>query len=674
MPKLSDLIRESGAPTTGKMKLSQVVGQAPDFSASQYPNIGNATGFTPEFSKATGMSGFLESLPGVLADTFGNYEDVKNAVAPYGKVIRDKDGVEVLELPSGERFAMNQKGLDTREVLSGVARTGAAVAAGRAVPAGAPLLMRALGSGGAAAASDMAMQKLAGRDSIDRAQTAISGAFGAGGELLAPVLGAAAGKVKQLFRGDAGALEAGKTVAKDMGIEVSDDIARQLGSRIDEIQAGASPNAILAEIELGTQLTKGQRLRPDAQGAFSQLSREEMLANNQNSIGGGVLRDMRQRQGQALTQALGRAEEAIGGANRPANPSAAAELIQSAVSGSRNAAKAETDALYGALRNADATFSAEGVKQVPGLARAAVADFDVEALPATSRALAMLDEAMTGAQSIQRVGQIMTRLTNSVGAAANKADRAAMLRVKAAMQTWMDDATQNAVISGDDAAIRLLKNARESRATLARLFENKETAGTIVPQLVKGAKSADELAQLMFGASTVSPAATATVSKQVKAAIGDNPEAWNAFRSAVLMRATRNQAGEALGPQALASNLTKLLNTRPELMKSLFNGEEISMLGRVANAAREISPKSLAAYGAGNMAGVTSGTAERALRFISDIATRSPIVGKLLGMASEVNTVAAARAPVSAAAPRIGAGFGAAAQPALDQNARRNRR
>lgn len=686
MPKLSDLLREQPA-TGGKLKLSQLVGQQNDFSSSDYPPIAGPTGFSPQFTEATGMSG-AEAIPGALADMFGTYEDVKNAVAPGAKVIKDRDGVEVLELPDGRRFKMNDKGLDLREVLSGAARTGLAISAGRFMgagagglgrmiglnPANAGTLTRAAVAGAGAAAGDAGAQKIAGRDSIDPLQSAVAGAFGAGGEIASPYIGAGVSKVASWLRGDKGALEAGKSMAQQIGANVSDDVALQLGKRADEIKAGASPQAILAEIELGVPLTQGQRMSPDAAKAFQQISREEALANNPNSMGGGVVRDMRQQQNQALSQALGRVEEAIGGANRPMSPAAAAEVIQPAVRGARNAAKAETDALYTALRGSNATFSDAGVRQVPGLARQAVADFDVEVLPATSRALKMLDEAMAGDQPIQRVSQIMTRLTNSVGAAANQADRAAMLKIKGAMQAWMDSAAESAVVSGDEAAIKLLKNARESRAALARLFENKETAGNVVPQLVKGAKSPEELAQLMFGASNVSPAATTSVARQVKAAIGDNAEAWNAFRTATLLQATRNRAGEALGPKELATNLTRLLNTRPELMKTLFTQQEQSMLGSVANAARQLSPRDLREYGAGNMAGITSGTAERILRFISETATRSPIIGSLLRGVNDAGVAISARAPVTGIGPRIGAGFGAAAQPANDRMQQNGRR
>jgi hypothetical protein len=213
------------------------------------------------------------------------------------------------------------------------------------------------------------------------------------------------------------------------------------------------------------------------------------------------------------------------------------------------------------------------------------------------------------------------------------------MAIKGEFDGWVDDTVFDAIVGAEKSVIDEMKKARGLRAEVGRLFEGKDAAGKLVNRLATKADSPDQLANALWGASQVSGPATANTAKAIKAVIGDNKEAWDAFRGAVLLKATSDGAGREAGVQGLSGGLKKLLTTRPDLMRQLFTPKEISQIGQLANMADSIVPRALPPGAAGPGRGV--------FRMVKDMATKSGPLSVLLRGPLEVLEGYRALAPVA---------------------------
>src|SRR5262249_31528521 len=148
--------------------------------------------------------------------------------------------------------------------------------------------------------------------------------------------------------------------------------------------------------------------------------------------------------------------------------------------------------------------------------------------------------------------------------------------------------------------------------------------GQIVQQMLEQNKSPEELAQAALGAAQVSNAASGSVAKAVKSALTDsqgtlNQEAWDQFRSAVLLKMGQDKTGAPVGLQQLQSNIRQTITNRPTLANELYSPEERNALGNLSNAIDYVIPS-------GDFA-KSSGTTERALRYVTSLISRVPIAG-----------------------------------------------
>ena len=656
MPKLSELISGGAAPATGRMRLSDVIAQqAPQFSAEDLPTVGGTWGFSDEFAKATGQSGgesFLNSIRPAAADIFGNYEDVARAlqkVAPGAKVVKDAKGYEVLELPNGERFAMNKPGVQGHEVAAAVGNTLAFLPAGRAAGMATTLPGKMAVAAGASGATDAALQlTAAGKEEIDPLRLATTAAGGAVGELAAPFLGrlvgAATDKIKAMF-GKGNTLAAGRELAKQLGIaNPTDDQARAVAARWKEIQAGASPESVVAESEMGLKLTQGQKT-----GDYGALRREEMLRAS-DSTAGQFMRGIDDQNRQATTDYFNAARAKMAGGEPAATTGDAFDRIARLAQAEQAAQKGVVADLYGRVAEKGAKVDAASVRALPDRLRAATSAFavDDQLTPSSARVLKIIEGKVadlpekTSAVTIKAIETERQRINNAIGTASNPTDRKVLMTIKNEFDQWFDGLAENAVIGGDPSVIQAMKSARDARAVLGRRFEaggKDDVGGKLVAQLLAGKKTPEELAQAALGAAQVSKVSGAQFVKKMKAALkpaeGPMNPAWGELKSAVLQKMVTNSAGEPLGPQAIVANLRSSLRNRSSMMRELYEPEELAALGRAAQTLDSVVSK--------GMLGRSSGTAERAFAYVEQLLKGFPGGGMLVN---------AMRAPGQAAAAR----------------------
>ena len=589
-----------------------------------------------EFNKPDGSPDMMTALKMLPSGALGSDEDKARQfmkMVPGATMTKDANGNDIIETDQG-RFYVNEPGLDRQDVMSGITKAASFLPAGRLVKAGGTLLAK-LGLGAAGAgATDIGMQAASGRniDQYDPVQTATTAALGSAGELAGPLFGAVTRGVKSTaakFASPESLVAAGKKIAAEAGIpgNLGDDVYKALAQRSEEIAGGASPASVLSEVELGTNLSKGQKT-----GDYAQQRLEETLKSRADGSGA-VLREADAANQNAIEAASEKLRTQLGA--NPSSQADAAQQIQSSIQQQHATAKQGVREAYDAARAKNAVVPTDVVETLPGRARAAVEDMGLDPAlhPAAVKSLEVLDSTLGALKAdgkltgldLKKVENTRRILSSRIDAAANPADRMATTKIKKELDNWLDDAVDNAVIQGDAEAITLLKEARSARTKLHQRFEQNgkgDQAGRIVQKMISEDASPDQLAQMVFGAGKLSPAAASNVAKKVKLALGDDKEAWNAMRSAVLIGPTTKKTGEVVGPQAIVSNLKEMLRNRPALMKELYSPEELNTIQRFTMMVEPLVKK-------GGLA-KSSGTTERAIAALSQGFGNVPIIGSLL--------------------------------------------
>lgn len=632
--------------------LSMIRGDASENLPSVYSN---------QFAQEAGWS-TPTTVGGTLTSIAGSDENVADYIkrtVPGASFVQDANGNPVVQLPDGRRFYLNQPGLDTSDILRGIGKAAAfapaAALAGKAATIGGKFLLGGLASG----ATDAAMQAGAstaatGSPRINPTQSVVASGLGGAAELT-PAVGSAVGRA--FGRGlatDAKAAAQGARIADEASIPtegLSNADLIQLGRRFPEIQGGASPDAALAESEFGFNLTRGQKT-----GDVGQLRREEMLrSSGTGSTAGRAANQIEDAQRQNLENQASRIQDYLAGKNA----GTPAEATDEAISGVQRQAqdlKSRIDAAYNDVRAQRANVDISAVKSLPETLKQSVRDFDLGVTPTTEKTLQSITQSIDNIPknakgvTMRAIEATRKKILNSIGASASPADKAAMMKVKNAFDGWIDDAFDNALISGDREALDKLKQARALRHEYAQRFEPTkpgDRAGKLVQRMIDVDATPDELAGALFGSSQIAPRAAVSMVRKLRKALGPETDAWNAVRAATVRKALTNRADEVAGPQAIVSNLSRLFKERPALMNTMYSPQERALMQRFAKAVSVLIPP-------GSLA-KSSGTGERLFSYFTELLNGVPFGGAALNVLRAPGRAATASrmmAPVAKEAPR----------------------
>lgn len=642
---------------------------------------GNATEDIPSvssaaFDKATGR-GFGSALRTGVVSALGNDAQYAQALlknVPGSTLSQDANGNPVIQLKTGQRFYVNQPGLDMSDVERGIDKAAAFIPAAELAATGKTAPMRMLIGGLTSGATDAAMQGGAGlaADSVDHLspqEVGMSALFGVGSEAV-PAVAALAGRgAKAVVTTESGLKNLGRQIAaqNDMAGNLPDSTLIALGKRAPQIKAGMSPDAALAESEFGFRLTQGQKT-----GDAGQLRREEMLRNaSQDSPAAQVAKNAYDAQQANLGTQAQKIQDYLGGGSAPANPSEATQRVMTGMQQQAGDLKGEINDAYDVARSKNAAIPVSHLNDLANKVSGALQNLPVDPVltPRTSRALDILTQDMAkvaqpGVTGINMKAvemgrqKIMSAMDGATGS-----DLKALKGVKDAYDSWVTDAFDRALVSGDPDALAAVKQARALRAQYGARFQplnRNDQGGKIVQQLLDQNADPDKMAQAIFGAGQIAPAAAASIVTKLRAALGSDKDAWDAVRAAVVQKAITRRNGEIAGPQAIVSNLQTLLRDRPALVRNLYKPEELDKLNRFAMAMKALMPPPGIAR--------SSGTAERALDYFTEMLQGIPggsAMTKLLRAPANARTASRMMAPVRAPiSPLVTAGTNATLQSA----------
>lgn len=584
---------------------------------------------------AKDMFGSRQGAAEYLAEKANEGRGLSSLITGGAQVVQDERGEPMVRLPDGSEYRLNDPGLDSSDVanLAGnVAAflTPAGWASRTAQARNLGLGARTALQGATAGATDVGLQASFDRGRVDPVRAGAAVAGGGGGEVLGTAIGAGANRLAALSRSATGQnTRQAQSLLATAGVRVPERNAlERLASGIEEVHAGANPNAILGREVYGFQYTQGQRLA-DPVRRFDQLSREELL--RQSPGAGGVFRAAEESNRARLGEAIEGLGLRLGG--RPgATP---AELAQSAAgrlqSQADELAGRVSDAYAKASEGARSAISADSVRALPDRMQAAVSDFAPHPTltPATSRTLDQIRSAVSALPENVRgvtLKAIETQrriINNNISAAANPADRAAMTAIKREFDGWLDEAVEGALVSGDDAALQALKDARQLRFEYGRRFEGKADTDRFIAGLLDGTRTPEELVNIALGAGQVSKAGGARFIERLQRAADNDPQVIGALRAAHFRRLTTGTNGEPLGMGQIVRNIRATEYSNASIVKALYSPAEWAEIKRLADAMEPLVAK-------GDFAR-TSGTAERMARMaFQRIGGGLPVVGELV--------------------------------------------
>lgn len=598
-----------------------------------------------DFTKRAGLSQFDLAVP-ALKDMFGSRQGAAEALAKKtgGRVEVDERGEPVLQLPSGERYRLNDEGFDSTDVANFAGNalaflTPAGWAARLSQARNVGLLGRSALQAGTAAGTDAALQATFDNGRINPVRTAMAAAGGGAGEVAGTGLGLL---MRRLQEGTAKVPQVLEGVVENAPPVRKAAVAR-------EAIAGTDPRALIGREQYGFVYSQGQRAT-DPTRKFDLLSREEVL--RQNPLGGAPFRRAADTNAERLDVALTDLTERLGG-RAGATP---AELAQGAASRvSQQAEELGTriqDAYAEAAKGNRAAISKEAVLGLPRRIQQSLADFAPN--PSTTPAAAKtLEQIKTATESIAKMNEgsvagvtlkaleIQRRIiNNNIAAASNPADRAAVTKIKREFDTWLDEAVDTSLISGDPNALKALKEARGLRAEFGRRFEGGADTDRFIAGLLDGSRTPEELVNIALGASQVSKAGGARFIERLRQAAGDDPAVVGNLRAAHFLRMTRGPNGEALPMGQIVRNIASTDFSNASIVRALYGQKEWAEIKRLASALEPLVAK-------GDFAR-TSGTAERMARMMFQrIGGGMPVIGELVQQVGNVKAAIQAERAIS---------------------------
>jgi len=569
---------------------------------------------------AKDMFGSRQGAAEYLVEQINKKHGLSSQINGGARVVQDANGDPMIRLPDGATYRMNDAGFDNADAANVAGNVAAAwmpaswaARAGQARNLG--VLGRAALQGATAATTEAGLQAATDGGHVDPVRVALAGAGGVGGEALGTGLAVAANRGNAAVRNLLGrnAEEAAALLAKQ-GIEPTPELVAKVAPKIEQLRAGANPQAITGEGMFGFDYSLGQRMT-DPTRQFAQLSREEML---RQTPGGHAAFDAMQRNNAAkLDDALVGMGERFGG-NPTRTP---AELVQGA--GAALGRQADelgrriTSAYESAGKGARTAVDAQAIAALPARLRQSVREFDIHpnTTPATARTLDLIQHATTATLggnvkgvTLRAIETQRRILNNSIGSAANPADRAAMLAVKREFDGWLDDAVERALVTGDPASLSALKDARSLRAEYGRRFEGGKDADRFIQGLLDGTRTPEELLNIALGASQVSKAGGARFVERLRLAANNDPEVMGGLRAAHFARLTRGTDGKPLQLGQIVRNVRQTGYANGSVLRALYSPQQWAEVRQLADALEPMIAK-------GDFAR-SSGTTERMARMM----------------------------------------------------------
>lgn len=575
---------------------------------------------------------------------------------------------------TGAQVIVNKPGMSGLDFLQAMGVTAAFFPAAKAANLATTIPAKAAAVGTASAATQTGLdlgQQVAGRTedvslgNIDAGDVAVAGLGGAAFEALFQGLSRAVPLLRQqLARTGQVTDEMRQTVrsqAVELGIDpeaITDDVVEQLARAADDAATPGQTGAVQGEREFGIDLSRGQR-----EGTQSALRKEDVLFSRAPDTRS-TLEQAQSIQGREAAQTI---REGLGG-QAIETPQAVGGAIRQGVQEAESAADAIVRQAFDEV--GDAALTPEGFKGLLNATKNAVrgVEFD-RTLPETAKILSLTNKTLNNLfrkkgvrakpVNIQTLEQMRQRIGTAISSA-EKADKRQVTMIKRAWDDYLDDAVQNALLTGDDAALEQLKNSRSLFSEYAKKFRQNpqkgpsgrvidtDAPGKMVEKIVDANPTDIEINNALFGAgNTFGGPAAKNMALRFKSIVDD--EGWNAIRQGGFNKLLKFQPdGKTISGQRSATALRDAMDKNRELMTTLYSPEEIALFNRFIKQVQRTQPIITKQRGnpSGTAQAMIDATAELGNRVMRTLGATGQVLSFVAGQGFESNARRAAREAV----------------------------
>lgn len=538
--------------------------------------------------------------------------------------------------PEQEWAFINAPGFSLQDVQDVGADVAAFLPAGKFQAGGSTLIGRmgrgAIAGAATQAARDEAAQIFGAQEGANAQRAVVTGGLQAASEPLVAVGGALARRFgrepsrQTVTQADAARLNRQQGMTP---VAAAADNATAQGASI----AGRSPeDAARRRLagEFDVQLTQGQAARDPSQ------VREELLMARGATSGRDVVRPFLEGQIEAV-EVAGRsfAGDAPADLGSTAGRQQAGERARDVIRGGAERLYEEIGDAYDVAKTLNASFDPEAVAGIPQAAddwlRANDVRYSNRLTPATMearRALSDLagDVGQDGLTpvSLERIDTTRRELLNLAETAQTNGDRRGARHAREALDSWLDRAIDDALISGDPRALDALKQARGLRARYARTYSQQrgrrrggsaqaDPGGALIERIVEDELTGTQVMNLLFGRSELGgKAGTARAVERLVTELGPESAEVSALREAyvarLLQRVPNPQNSIQFGDALAREWRDAIQGSGSEITNALFSREERVRMTRFVRLLEELAPP--------DGAGRTSGTAENVAAII----------------------------------------------------------
>lgn len=447
----------------------------------------------------------------------------------------------------------------------------------------------------------------------------------------------------------------------------------------DDVGAEAIGRIATAD-RFGVPLTRGQATGSVAQSASEESMRAGVRGAGASQVIEGFDNVQRGAVDTARQNIAGQVGEGTG------NRIDAADAVIDGVRREAEAARGAGRQAYEVLDQSGAAISGDAFgplrAQIESAVRAQGLPLDA-GTPNAQAALNVLESTFQGSGTgsvpfagIERARQRLNSLRRAAYSGSNGADQIAIDAAIREFDGFLDDTITDALISGSAGVLDDAKNARQLWSRYRQTFLSREGADNFIRKIVEDDLAPDQVAGWLFGASrNIGGGQTSLVAQRVKDILGPESAEFAAVRRAAWDHITTPIEGKQLGPQAIASNISELLNGKGQTLgKVLFSERDLRVMGEFRDMLRLLEPPGKATNRSGSGYQVERGMQNllTAMAGIVGNANGGPLAGATAAGAVKIGgsfsgtlqARAAARGvgfPPASVPVAIGAGVGSAA-------------
>lgn len=548
----------------------------------------------------------------------------------------DEQGNTVVELPDGRQAFLNAPGLSTQDFLdlgAGILKfLPAAKIAGAGRTVTRRILRGAPAAGATSVAEDVAAQQQGSEQPISKSKAAITAGAGAAAETAAPLVSRAANVFRRSFgRRTQDIIENGqltpsaRRALQRAGID-PDELPPELAESAIELSEQGVAGDVLPGVAQSQRfrfpLTRGQ-----ATDDFGQVAREESLRARGDKAGD-VVRTFDERQNQRALEITEEIQDELSsGGRRITSEAEGGATLGREVQAQSDDLLLQIDEAYENAAGANATLNRQGLDRLKNAADILDEEgiiVDPELVPSTLRAverIGSLANKKVTSKTMQELEQLRRQLSSLQGAAKNRTDLKGVTLVKKRLERYLDDAVDNALFSGDENALELIRNARGLRAAYGKRFQERvrrnrsgrkvpDPGGRVVESIVENNPTDEQVVNMIFGRGRLfNPEQAVKAVEAIRRATGESPVVDATLKQLAFRRIADNAIKDGqFSPQKFATAFSKAMKDSPTVMRSIFTKEELDNIRNFRDVAMRTVPPRRATNPSG-----TSGALTRAL-------------------------------------------------------------